>query len=477
MCMGRTPVNLDMFRHTAGLLLPVCLLRSHLSCPITFPTNRWDFSRGKCLDRWKIGGPQPGNGQEESQLFNPPLVHAISVPAVDSNCRPWCQLVGIARGDGVVEVLDADGTTAVPGSTADSKKGAISAAKSTASSPGKAGSKSRTTSSRGGASSKGRGQGPAGKGTTREGVGPPGSNGGLAGDATAEVQGEGGSGIIRGDQSDIPQQQQGVDNEAPVPAGAGGSAGDAGGDSGDLSSSRGGSQQPLTGATGGLASQEPASLLDSLARLRLSPVALLSGSWMGQAEYGRQQGGHTRPCSALCFAQAPPGFSAGESTGCNSLQQPSNMQQEHTGRDGAQGDGLQGASTNSSAAAASGCNPGTWRAAGGGGPPAARRDAADGRVGGQPAAAQEQQGDGGPSFVISGGEDRRLLVWRLRHGDGAAGEFDAPGSSGYTAAGVKVWEVGHGRKINALAAGGGSLAGHVFVADTSRAVSLYRMGL
>ncbi len=40
------------------------------------------------------------------QVFNPPHVNAISVPATDE--RPYCRMVAVARGDGAVVVYDAD---------------------------------------------------------------------------------------------------------------------------------------------------------------------------------------------------------------------------------------------------------------------------------------------------------------------------------------------------------------------------------
>jgi hypothetical protein len=62
-------------------------------------------SRGSAVGH---DGTSPA-GQDTSdkcQLVNPPFVHCLTVPDVSSNCRPWCQLVGVARGDGGVLVCD-----------------------------------------------------------------------------------------------------------------------------------------------------------------------------------------------------------------------------------------------------------------------------------------------------------------------------------------------------------------------------------
>lgn len=121
--------------------------------PFGTHTHRWDFSSGKSLERWSVnqvcpcacglsehldfcvhlvaGGPvtqsnvslralnpatpsQVAESTSENQLFNPPLVHALAVPATSSSCRPWSQLVAVARGDGTVQVWDADAPAPKP---------------------------------------------------------------------------------------------------------------------------------------------------------------------------------------------------------------------------------------------------------------------------------------------------------------------------------------------------------------------------
>lgn len=132
--------------------------------------RRWDFSRGKCLDRWRVGAPSidpAGSGPDtsENQLFNPPLIHALSVPAVMG--RPWCSLAAIARGDGVVSMWDAD--AGGPGAGVAAQPAPPPPAKPQ---PGP----SKASSKKGGAASKGKGGG-----TAKGGAGGSGSVGGAAG--------------------------------------------------------------------------------------------------------------------------------------------------------------------------------------------------------------------------------------------------------------------------------------------------------
>ncbi|KAF5840759.1 WD40-repeat-containing domain protein [Dunaliella salina] len=86
---------------------------------------RWDFSRGKCLARMRIEMEATAEG--ESQLFNPPMVHALAVPGTSS--RPWCQVAAAARGDGTVEVFDVDEASSSNSSSTAVSRGAKPASK------------------------------------------------------------------------------------------------------------------------------------------------------------------------------------------------------------------------------------------------------------------------------------------------------------------------------------------------------------
>mmetsp|Transcript_2998 Transcript_2998/g.8468 ORF Transcript_2998/g.8468 Transcript_2998/m.8468 type:complete len:383 (+) Transcript_2998:222-1370(+) len=82
---------------------------------------RWDFSSGKHLQLWDMGGEAVQDG---NQMFNPPHVNAIAVPTTDK--RPFCRMVAVARGDGSIVVYDADATprpVKAPGRGSSSKRG------------------------------------------------------------------------------------------------------------------------------------------------------------------------------------------------------------------------------------------------------------------------------------------------------------------------------------------------------------------
>ncbi|KAG2453842.1 hypothetical protein HYH02_002049 [Chlamydomonas schloesseri] len=79
---------------------------------------KYDFSRPKCIDRWDMAAlaAQPGaGGGGGGQIFNPPFVHQVAVPAGEA--RPGCGWLAAARGDGAVVVLDADVSSAVSASS------------------------------------------------------------------------------------------------------------------------------------------------------------------------------------------------------------------------------------------------------------------------------------------------------------------------------------------------------------------------
>ncbi|KAL6763223.1 WD40-repeat-containing domain protein [Haematococcus lacustris] len=310
---------------------------------------RWDFSRGKCLRRWTLGPASPG--QEEAQLLNPPFAHALATPAAvtGSASRPWCQLVAVAQGDGSVRVLDADSatdsTTASPTpQVAVKQQAAPRAASDHRAAPGRQ-SKAQAL------------------------------------DDCQEDLEVGGGGTVAG-----------TTEGRPAPSGAGASVHE------DVS---------LTSFS------HPAHLDSANQNLRQRAMGRLLKSdwgdrWLGPMMYDRSMGGHTQPCTAVCFA-----------------------------------------SFGSAARSLSPCNGAAEL-------PGAPRPTAHTSQAGSP-----------PHVLVSAGDDRRLLVWQLRQ---AAGEQQGAGGPS-----VLLWDVLHGRKVNALHGGSGALAGWVAVADTSKRVSCYRV--
>eukprot|EP00798_Chlamydomonas_sp_ICE-L_P001731 gene1731-33141_t len=77
--------------------------------PVPVPSPllpRWDYSRGKLLSCWSM--QSSSEELDGPQSFNPPMVHHLALPSELGTTRPWCRMVGIARGDGSVSVFDAD---------------------------------------------------------------------------------------------------------------------------------------------------------------------------------------------------------------------------------------------------------------------------------------------------------------------------------------------------------------------------------
>lgn len=66
--------------------------------------------------------------------------------------------------------------------------------------------------------------------------------------------------------------------------------------------------------------------------------------------------------------------------------------------------------------------------------------------------------DASAQKLISGGNDRQLLLWELCHNNDSADNIPSPSV---------VWK--HTRKINGLAL----CAGQMYIADTSRNISIY----
>ena len=74
---------------------------------------RWDFSKGRSLGSWNMsleGEGEMGKGGGQ-QMWNPPMVHGVAVPRGKgkSGEQGVKGAVAVARGDGVVSVLDVDG--------------------------------------------------------------------------------------------------------------------------------------------------------------------------------------------------------------------------------------------------------------------------------------------------------------------------------------------------------------------------------
>jgi hypothetical protein len=100
------------------------LLSAGLDCAVV----RWDVARARVVQSWEMA---PGGG---AAGINPPMVHALAVPATDD--RSLARLAAAARGDGCVVVLDCDARTpaapparpAKAGKAAGSAKGAAAAA-------------------------------------------------------------------------------------------------------------------------------------------------------------------------------------------------------------------------------------------------------------------------------------------------------------------------------------------------------------
>ena len=78
---------------------PWDIISGGLDCTI----NVWDFSRGRVKTSLESStGLDPGDGAESSQVFNPPMIHALAVPET----RELANHVAAARGDASVAVYD-----------------------------------------------------------------------------------------------------------------------------------------------------------------------------------------------------------------------------------------------------------------------------------------------------------------------------------------------------------------------------------
>ncbi|KAK9829594.1 hypothetical protein WJX72_006785 [[Myrmecia] bisecta] len=79
---------------------------------------QWDFGSGKAKRIWRSGGEA---ASLDGQIFNPPLVHSMAVPATDA--RPFTRLAVAARGDGNIVVYDLDAECSSDSSSSKSKRG------------------------------------------------------------------------------------------------------------------------------------------------------------------------------------------------------------------------------------------------------------------------------------------------------------------------------------------------------------------
>ncbi|KAL5698286.1 hypothetical protein ACHQM5_029345 [Ranunculus cassubicifolius] len=65
----------------------------------------WDFSKGKPCKIIDFGLPDMESGGSGGQCFNPAFIHAITIPELDMLDRSG-KVCAVARGDGVVDVVD-----------------------------------------------------------------------------------------------------------------------------------------------------------------------------------------------------------------------------------------------------------------------------------------------------------------------------------------------------------------------------------
>ncbi|PWA71151.1 transducin/WD40 repeat-like superfamily protein [Artemisia annua] len=80
----------------------------------------WDFSKGKPFKVMDLGKSDPENSSGAPQCFNPAFVHAIAVPEVDMLDKVD-KICVVARGDGVVDVINIESEFEVAKSRASSK--------------------------------------------------------------------------------------------------------------------------------------------------------------------------------------------------------------------------------------------------------------------------------------------------------------------------------------------------------------------
>ena len=77
------------------------LMTSGLDCTVAL----WDVTARRCAARWRAGAGVDGQA-EDTQLFNPPFVHALAAPPAGVT-GVTTHMVAAACGDGAVLLLDA----------------------------------------------------------------------------------------------------------------------------------------------------------------------------------------------------------------------------------------------------------------------------------------------------------------------------------------------------------------------------------
>ncbi|XP_042454394.1 WD repeat-containing protein 53-like [Zingiber officinale] len=74
----------------------------------------WDFSKGRPYNVIDYGMTEPDSSistGNAGQCFNPAFVHSIAIPEVDITCGPN-KVCAVARGDGVIDVIDLEASLA-----------------------------------------------------------------------------------------------------------------------------------------------------------------------------------------------------------------------------------------------------------------------------------------------------------------------------------------------------------------------------
>ncbi|XP_071726526.1 uncharacterized protein [Rutidosis leptorrhynchoides] len=84
----------------------------------------WDFSKGRPFKVMDLGKYDPDSGSSSAQCFNPAFVHAIAVPGADMLDKVD-KICVVARGDGVVDVINIESEfkAAKSNSSSKSRKG------------------------------------------------------------------------------------------------------------------------------------------------------------------------------------------------------------------------------------------------------------------------------------------------------------------------------------------------------------------
>ncbi|KAJ9565885.1 hypothetical protein OSB04_001851 [Centaurea solstitialis] len=80
----------------------------------------WDFSKGGPSNFMDLGKPDLESGDNAAQCFNPAFVHAIAVPEVDM-LEKLDKICVVARGDGVVDVINIESEFSAASSRGSSK--------------------------------------------------------------------------------------------------------------------------------------------------------------------------------------------------------------------------------------------------------------------------------------------------------------------------------------------------------------------